>query len=988
MKRSRVTLPNRAAVLVCVVATLPAAPAQSPPAPSETVATVLADFESDSVAPVIAEVVNVLAGDCSVKRVPIPAHGQSALAVEIGATQPGAAVAVDLLFRVESRIQHPIAAAVFSWINDGDAAVAFRIRDDRGRIYETAPQPISGTRRWVRLSAPLDAANLKLRATGKTPAGKPGAASAPGEDAAPALPLEVVGLRVETSRVGRQAVFFDDLEVEQRVEPQEMVRAEYLFDQPTHLYVPGATVKGKIELENGSRTAKLDLSVELSWLRADGSKLAGASASVNLPASGREFRSRQPVEFAQRIDESGFYRLVARVRSPRWKSPAVFESTVLVTPSNRALPRGRSVFFGLRSNLLREPSAEQLAEISVAREIGVQLLALEALWARLEPKPGQYELADLDAAVSAALSRDLAPLIAVSSPPDWLAPGEEAAKRLTALLEALVKHFGARVAYYAVGDDAATAAVLTPASVSELRKRLAPIQQAVQLVAPPVRLGPARTPDAGAPFTRTDGIIATWETSGYAADALAALQALAQREKLAWTPQTWWMHRGEPLAGAGTPTDAHVVLRFYVDAARAGVGSLVWFDLRDDMTDPRRADQMIGLQRRDFSPRTTLLGYAVSVGMLSGLRHNGTLTGAPSEIDAALFLSSNRQVAVLMPRPNRIRPAVLAPISGEPGPIEVVDFERRPHKLLESEGAPLALTRGEPFFITVDFQKIRPEPQLELARPWLRLPATLLAGAGATFKVELDAPIALKQSFMQLVLPQDAPYASSLSSRRIQAKPGETVAVEGSLTPVEGRDFELSSLTLRVSLERKALDIPLEVRPLSAVPPRAAGAADDEARCRIGALTRADDKGEAAEALPIFASWNRSELTLAVGLPASPGAGDRLDLGFAAENSETHVEASIRSVASTPAVEPLSGTDAVALRGWQTSVQTGREPGRKVCVVTIPVASLGRAAASAGDRFLVAAAYRRGSGAALRWGQGLDDSRSSAGFRWLVLVDR
>ena len=109
-----------------------------------------------------------------------------------------------------------------------------------------------------------------------------------------------------------------------------------------------------MRLENISRQRALPLSVQLAWRRADGTELNTTRASLNLPASGAEYRSRQPVDFSQRIYEPGLYRLEARVYGPGWIMPAL-QTTIAVTYTNRALPRGRATFFGIQTNLLREP---------------------------------------------------------------------------------------------------------------------------------------------------------------------------------------------------------------------------------------------------------------------------------------------------------------------------------------------------------------------------------------------------------------------------------------------------------------------------------------------------------------------------------------------------------------------------------------------------------------------------------------------------------
>jgi hypothetical protein len=148
------------------------------------------------------------------------------------------------------------------------------------------------------------------------------------------------------------------------------------------------------------------------------------------------------------------------------------------------------------------------------------------------------------------------------------------------------------------------------------------------------------------------------------AAALTAFQKAAQLPS--WEPHHLWLYNADPQPGAGNLADAESVLRRYVHAAAAGVGSLVWNELRDDDTDPVHPHNLRGLVRRDFSPRATALGYSATAGLLTGFDHAGAVAKAPAAFDSALFIGGRRQVAILLPRSNRILPAVLAIDQGAP----------------------------------------------------------------------------------------------------------------------------------------------------------------------------------------------------------------------------------------------------------------------------------------------------------------------------------
>ena len=262
----------------------------------------------------------------------------------------------------------------------------------------------------------------------------------------------------------------------------------------------------------------------------------------------------------------------------------------------------------------------------------------------------------------------------------------------------------------------------------------------VEILPPPIPVNDADPPHDIGGFVRDNpGFPLGFRTSGDATVCLRQLQAFRQRGQFDWQASYWWEHDAEPLGGAGHYSDAEAVLRDYVAAATAGIGSVVWFDLRDDDNNPANPATMCGLVQRDFSPRTSLLGYASAAGVLTGCLCVGPVAGTPEAFDSALFVGTNRQVAVLLPQPNRVLPAVVAPHSGKPGQFAVQDFERRERPMLTSSAAPLVPTIPRPLFVTLTFKQTQSEPQVDFARPWLRVPATVFCGANAPFTVELDA---------------------------------------------------------------------------------------------------------------------------------------------------------------------------------------------------------------------------------------------------------
>lgn len=952
---------QRFLLTACILLT-PAAAANVP------VVSVLCDYEDDSVAASITEVRNVRATDCRVFTASIPARGQRSLAVEIGATAPGASVACDLRFRIARPFFELDRVATYAWVSAGAFELSLRVRDANGVVYETPPTAVRDRNRWVRVAVAIDPKTLR-RADGD------------GATAPFAWPIEIQGYRCTALEIGRQTIHLDDLEVEHQVPPIRSIRGEFRLSNPTQIYPPGSTVRAAVVLENLSRRTAQSLTVQLGWLRVDGSELTSSRSSLNLPAGGADFRSIQPVDFSQQINEPGLYRLVARVLASGWITPATFETIIAVTPSNRALPRGRSTFFGVRSNLLAEPPVDQRLEIELARELGVQLLMIRTPWRQIEPRKGHYELESLTSAIDLIVARDMTPLIMLAEPPDWVDRAQAGAAQAD-LLESLARRFGPRVRYYAAytgtEDDA------LEIDLPELRRRVAAAQPQADVLGDMVRVS-GWTAERGA--ASTDGVFVT---RGAVDAALEELDRFGAASGLRWSADSTWMHHSESLTGSGALHDAVQVLRFYMQAAARGVGSVIWCELRDETNDARFPETMRGLVRRDFSPRTPLIGYANTVGMLSGLVHSGPALGAPEEFESAVFLAGNRQAVVLLPRPNRILPAVLAPILGVPGELEGFDFERRKRTAVGTEQNPLFVTTDQPLFLTLATQRRQDEPRLSFVRPWLELPSVILCGESASFTIRLTPPSAVRTGYVQLALPSNAPLQSTFTARGIRTDGVETLEFPVSLSWV-GEPAASVSAIVRVSLERNVFEVPLDIRRLTTIGALAGEQGALNPRTRIAELRPVDGLGGADFHIPLHAEYRPGTLLLAVELPAGAAPDAELLLGIAAEGADEHREVRVTGLMGEPVIAAEHPADA-GVAGWRCLAAPGSSAGRAAVRVEVPAADLGLDTFSAGQRLLVAVRYSEpplgGFGLAreAEWGQGLGGTRSSRHFEWVELA--
>ena len=958
----------------------------------EPVITTLADFEDDAVAVTVTDAVNAALSDCRAQYAKIPARGQRCLQLDVGATQPRASAACDLRFRMATPFSNAYRAAVYTWITQGSVALQFRVRDAQNRIFETSALPLKVRNRWVRLSADITADQLKFVGS-----------EAGVDNAVPVLPIEILGLRIHSENIGRQVVFVDDLEVEHRAAGAGVLRGEFQFNEPTRIYSPGSSVRAAIVLENISRKSALPLGVKLDWRHSDGTQIAETSISINLPPSGIDYRSRQPVDFSQEIQEPGLYHLTAEVRGPLWDSPAVFQTTIAVTFPNRGLPRGRSGFFGMQSNLLREPAADQRLEIDIARDLGVQLLALDTPWRLLEPKEGRFDFDALGDLLNRLGRLDMAVMLLIADPPEWVAKDPEKLwQQQTNFCVALAQRLGERL--YGIRPAAPTPGVLTESDVralSAMTQKINSVRRNIRVIAPPILIS-SKAPETALPPSLPDPcpFELTFETHGSADGARTALAAFAEKNGIRWNANHRWFHYSAGQDGSGGVHDAVAMLHHYVGAAREGVGGVVWCELRDDTNDSRFPERMRGLVQRDFSPKNALIGFANVVGVLNGVIYSGNLPGTPDEFDSALFLGGKRQVAVLCPKPNRVLPAVISPYQIVPGEMIVFDFDRRALPLAESAVPLLVETQTRPFFISFAAQQAQSEPQIGLARPWLDVPRTVYCDEQTVFHIRITAPQALRRSYLSFTLPDGAPIKSSLSSRGLRAESGATLDLEVTIT----REAELNapvSCTLRINLEGSVFQVPIEIRPQSEVAKLTDATDLFKERTTIGALAdprlfeqkvgKTQRRNKSISICPLYAGYQDRKLHLAAALPTNAAPEARLYIGLAIENAEGQVEMCIENPSGTPRLRTVNGTAEDQLRNWRcVKVEQG---GQTYCHIQVSPRALNRSDFAPNERLLLSVRYEEPAASArarpriLEWGSGLAEERSTTLYRWVALAD-
>lgn len=904
LKANIASLRSTAVALLAVLAILTAAPRALA---DEAVVTTAANFEDTWVLPSIGETVNVTAADCEARYEGLPARGQSSLAIEIGATGAGAGVVCNLRFRHALFFKQADRISAVTWLKDGEVDVAFRIRDAEGRVFESKAQPVRYHDRWFKIESSLGDADLtRVSSAGAT-------ASGPGKVV---WPIEVAGLRITNARSGRQIAWIDDIQVEHRVPIEGQVRGVIHLNEATHLYQPGATATATVTLENLSRKSSQNLTVELLCTRGNGALVQRSTQTITMPAARAESPAKQGLPFTQPLVEPGLYRLVARVTGQGWPRPAEFETTVAAFPSNRAIPRGRETFFGVRSNLLREPPDDQALEIEVAQQIGVQLLALDVPWSVIEPRPGDYRWKSFDAAIDAIDRHSLACTLTITDPPAFLTDDSKLATAQAGLIAQLVKRCGSRIrGIQPVADSRGDAE----------RSALATAAGDVPLLAFPVDVS---------------------KVTGYAPRQIATgtfIEAAATLEKSVGgkcKPTDWWLHAGIPSGGAGTPQDAIEYLQFALVAARCGAGQLLLADLRDDTDDARDAEHMRGLVRRDFSPKAALLGFASTVGMLSGLHFANTPADLPLGMSGALFMGGERQVLVLTPQAHRELPGLVNLKIGAAGDLQAYDFSRKPATVLNVAGQTFARPEERPLFVQLTCKQTQNDPQIQVKPSWLRLPRFVRVGRESTTRVELDVLPELKARFMQFSLPGDAPYVAKGDAVDLQSQTGKTATFDLALSQ-KPEPPRVVAGTLRIATQAQPIDVPIEIVP-TRVASRVASIADALGTTPSFELFTRGANSTPGTGVPTYVAWDDRSLHILVELNRMP------------MNAAVLVELAADGAERTSAIIVRRSSDKLSIVGeaFGASVDKldNKVSGRATCHIALPAAWLGKATFVAGTR--------------------------------------
>jgi hypothetical protein len=210
------------------------------------------------------------------------------------------------------------------------------------------------------------------------------------------------------------------------------------------------------------------------------------------------------------------------------------------------------------------------------------------------------------------------------------------------------------------------------------------------------------------------------------------------------------------------------------------------------------------------------------------------------------------------------------------------------------------------------------------------------------------------------------------------------------LTP-KTETFERSQAVVKLSLEGKPFEIPIEVRPALAITPLAPGAAPADAARKIGALAPRDDSRATASG-EVFAAWSGDSLAIKIRVSDDEAVrdSDRLMLGVALENSDPVYEVWIHDGAEGPVIERNAAESDAPLAAWTVHVEGAPSADSRTWSVSVPASAFDVERLAADQHALIAVRYVDVDGprkphTVLEWGRGLQGSQSSTGYNWVRL---
>ncbi|HOF18726.1 MAG TPA: hypothetical protein PK082_07430, partial [Phycisphaerae bacterium] len=392
--------------------------------------------------------------------------------------------------------------------------------------------------------------------------------------------------------------------------------------------------------------------------------------------------------------------------------------------------------FGLCSHTEKVPAAEQELEFQAAAAAGATVMRIDAVWAKLEPRPGEWQWQMQDRLVGLAAKYGIEPQLLLGFAPSWAVSADLRAEQAEAYkkhqpdawkislfgppteapwrnyVAEMVTRYRGRIRFYEIWNEPDLG--FWRGTTDQYIQMLRAAYEEIKRADPNARVmtggfatvlnhaGRAKNPDLQERVLAeaSDSFdIHAFHQHGPFGEFKGAVEGEFRRirKRMVHPRPVYFNETAFSSAWDGEKVQAITLAKkaTYVMAQKA-VG-YTWYDLRNDGTNPADGEDNYGLLTRHFQPKAAFSVYMELVRQLQAMRHLGDLDLGPDR-EAHVFGGARGRVIVWW-NEGRFAGALPVLFDAGGGAVRVTDVMGCSHELPRVEGVVMAQPSAEPQYL-------------------------------------------------------------------------------------------------------------------------------------------------------------------------------------------------------------------------------------------------------------------------------------------------
>jgi hypothetical protein len=586
-------------------------------------------------------------------------------------------------------------------------------------------------------------------------------------------------------------------------EPAAVVSIELDGDNTLDLVQLGQPVKWRVKLAATSAPAggrRLDWSIE-DW---NGPIATGSEAKAD----------GQTIPLGFTPTRLGWHRLTARLLSADDRELGRGQRDFAVDQPVRVGGK-RPFHYGITAHLMRLDEAHLRTELDLIARLGLDMVRTDAVWTHLQPNEDTFSFDLLDRCINGLVSRGVSPQLMLGYTARWATTGDpdaadwhqwhNVAPRTDDYVRyavATVERYRDRVHLWEIWNEPDIMFWLSsPKQYADLFNAAA---AAIAKADPSARVlnGGFAMITMGVNKNFLDDALPHmdqrhWSILAYH-DYHTFAEMLARRELVRHHYEQHkaqipiWINEGGymGLLAGGERGQALTLVKKLSVAPALGVGAYVWYDLRNDGTDPKEAEHHMGLTSFDYQPKPVFATYQALIRQLAGRPFVGRLTPSAG-LDQTWALAygpaqgagggaGDDGVMVLWREASdRTLPIWVGPPAG--GTVDGVDDLMGNATPLQRLGGGAVITlRNEPLYI-----RYHGGTGLPRIATFLDLPQAIVVvpGQSGHFDAKISNPLAQEAAFTCAVSSALTGFTVTAPDAVVRVPPGRTQSVRVAFTP-------------------------------------------------------------------------------------------------------------------------------------------------------------------------------------------------------------